>query len=308
MTTKPNLNRVWAEGAPPAYVEDPDVTSPGKFDAGWTSEIPPFENFNFLQQLFTQGLAHANEYGIMQWDIATPYPDGAWARSTVDDAVYQLIVGGNPSNEPSASPADWIPLSELFIPTSASVSVSGTATFTNSTNNIALTDIGLIAGLEVGDVISVTGTASNNTEFTVEVITDDDNVIVNQAHAGGTTTKSLVNETVACTVTLLAKWYDAPIGLGQGSVTVTASRPIGVTQTNLTNRSIEITVEAVNISAAGGCVLSLTKDGVVQSTGFPGASLASGNANISINRIIEKDSAYAFNLTSMTYVSFKELR
>lgn len=107
MTTKPDLNRVWAEGAAPANIEDPDVTSPGKFDAGWTAEIPPFENFNFLQQLFTQGLAHANEYGIMQWDTATPYPDGAWTRSTVDDAVYSLIVGGNPANEPSANPADW---------------------------------------------------------------------------------------------------------------------------------------------------------------------------------------------------------
>ena len=124
--------------------------------------------------------------------------------------------------------------------------VTGTATFTNSTNNIALTGVGLLTGLEVGDVIQATGTASNNTEFTVEVITGDDNVIVNQAHAGGTTTKSLVNETVSCTITLLSKWYNASIGLGQGWATVAAQRSIGVTETNATGRSIEaaITVEA----------------------------------------------------------------
>ena len=76
MTTKPDLTRVWASGAPGGNIEDPDVTVPGKFAAGWDAEIPPFENFNFLQQLFTQGLAHANEFGIMQWDTDTEYPLG----------------------------------------------------------------------------------------------------------------------------------------------------------------------------------------------------------------------------------------
>ena len=122
MTTKPDLTRIWAEGAPAANIEDPDVTSPGKFNAGWLAEIPPFENFNYLQQLFTQALAHANEYGIMQWDAATPYPDGAWARSTVDDEVYVLKVGGDPSNEPSVSPADWETIKDSF-----NIPVFGTA-------------------------------------------------------------------------------------------------------------------------------------------------------------------------------------
>jgi hypothetical protein len=115
--------------------------------------------------------------------------------------------------------------------------VTGTATFTNSTNNIALTGIGSI-GLEIGDVVQVTGTASNNKLFTVEVITDSENVIVNQAHAGGTTTKSLVDETVSATVTLVAKWYNAPIGLGQGWVDVTAARTTGVVYTNGTSRAV----------------------------------------------------------------------
>ena len=137
--------------------------------------------------------------------------------------------------------------------------ISGTATFTNSTNNIALTGIGLITGLEVGDVISVSGTASNDTEYTVEVITDDDNVIVNQAHAGGTTTKSLTDETVACTVTLLSRWYNAPIGLGQGAVNVTASRADGVTYTNLINRPLFVSISIT--SAAGGSSGSLKVDG-----------------------------------------------
>jgi hypothetical protein len=117
--------------------------------------------------------------------------------------------------------------------------ITGTATFTNLTNNIALTGIGSI-GLEIGDVVQVTGTASNNKLFTVEVITNSGNVIVNQAHAGGTTTKSLVDETVSATVTLVTKWFNAPIGLGQGWCTPDSTRALGVTYTNGTKRTIKV--------------------------------------------------------------------
>jgi hypothetical protein len=118
MTTKPDLTRVWASGAPGGNIEDPDVTVPGKFAAGWDAEIPPFENFNFLQQLFTQGLAHANEFGIMQWDTDTEYPLGGWARSTVDDEVYVSLTASNQGNEPSASAAEWRLLKDTFVTSS----------------------------------------------------------------------------------------------------------------------------------------------------------------------------------------------
>lgn len=113
MTTKPNLTRVWASGAPGGNIEDPDVTVSGKFAAGWEAEIPPFQNFNFLQQLFTQGLAHANEFGIMQWDTNTQYPQHGWARSTVDGDVY-VALSATQGNEPSVSPAQWKSLTDVI--------------------------------------------------------------------------------------------------------------------------------------------------------------------------------------------------
>ena len=119
--------------------------------------------------------------------------------------------------------------------------ITGTATFTNSDNNIALTGIGSI-GLEIGDVVQVTGTANNDKLFTVEVITDDDNVVVNQAHAGGTTSKSLVNETVSATVTLVAKWYNAADSLGRGWVDVTIDRSQNVAYSTLINRGFIVIV------------------------------------------------------------------
>jgi hypothetical protein len=140
--------------------------------------------------------------------------------------------------------------------------VTGTATFTNSTNNIALTGIGSI-GLDVGDVVQVTGTASNNKLFTVEVITNSGNVIVNQAHAGGSTTKSLVDETVSATVTLVAKWFNAPIGLGQGWVDVQSDRTLNTTFTNNTGRSILVAVTGEDNSQGS---LDFEIDGMVIAT------------------------------------------
>lgn len=115
MTAKPSdLTRVWANGAASGDVVDPDVADPGKFDLGWGAEKPPYQYFNFIQKLLTQGLAHSNEYGIMQWDSTTDYPVGGWARSTVDDEVYVSLVNPNTNNEPSASPTEWTKLKDFF--------------------------------------------------------------------------------------------------------------------------------------------------------------------------------------------------
>ena len=119
---------------------------------------------------------------------------------------------------------------------------TGTATFTATTNNINLTGIGV--GAEIGDVIQISGAidAKNNSEFTIEAITDANNIIVNQAHANKGTTKNVAARSgdTGVTVKLLAKWYNAPLGLGQDWVDVTTSRAAGTTYPNYTNRSIVV--------------------------------------------------------------------
>lgn len=126
-------------------------------------------------------------------------------------------------------------LTNEVVKRSGPVIAQGVATFTNSNNNINLTGLGIYP--EVGDVLLISGSVSNDGAFTAEFITDNDNVIVNAAHAGGTTSKSLVDETAAVTVTLLCKWFHAAPGLGQGLVPVT--RLNNTPYQNLTNRSIE---------------------------------------------------------------------
>ena len=227
-----------------------------------------------------------------------------------EDTILQLVSdfggrlwqrSGNPSNTGgNGSYSDWqeIPsLATTYTKTEVDdlvatrtespdeTAITGTATFTNLTNNIALTGIGSI-GLEIGDVVQVTGTASNNKLFTVEVITDSGNVIVNQAHAGGTTTKSLVDETVSATVTLIAKWFNAPIGLGQGWVA--PSRSPGVTYTNNTLRAM-----SVNVQASTSNRWPFTIDGLIIGL----------NSNTTVrtqwNPIIPPESTYSFAVAAL---------
>lgn len=102
---KPDLTRVWANGAPSGNVVDPDDTTPGKFSAGWQAEVPPFEHFNFIQKLQTQGLAHINEQGIPVWDTETVYPINALVKGS-DGTVYKSL-SEQSGNDPVSSPTFW---------------------------------------------------------------------------------------------------------------------------------------------------------------------------------------------------------
>lgn len=199
--------------------------------------------------------------GVFEYDPDRTYGSGEWAFTT--EAVYQSLTPSNQGNDPDTDGGtNWGALATAADLAKkqdkpSETSVSGSATFTNATNNIGLTGVGTI-GLEIGDVIEVTGSANNDKLFTVEVITDDDNVIVNQAHAGGTTTKALIDETVSVTVTLKCKWFLAPLGLGQGWVDVTSARAYDTPYQNPTNRTIKSMCEM----AGGNFQYVMTVDGV----------------------------------------------
>ena len=125
---------------------------------------------------------------------------------------------------------------------------TGTATFTATTNNINLTGIGI--GVEIGDVIQISGAidVKNNSEFTVEVITDANNIIVNQAHANKGTTKNVATRAsdTGVTVVLLAKHYNATSELGRDWVDVKDIRAFGTTYTPNQNRDMQFKISFAN--------------------------------------------------------------
>ena len=143
--------------------------------------------------------------------------------------------------------------------------------------------------------MQVTGTANNDKLFTVEVITDSGNVIVNQAHAGGTTSKSLVDETVSATVKLVAKWFNAPIGLGQGWVA--PSRSSGVTYTNNTLRAMSVNVEATTSDRQ-----PFTIDGLIIGLN------TRTDTRTQWNPIIPPESTYSFAVATTNLIEWTELR
>lgn len=119
---------------------------------------------------------------------------------------------------------------------------TGIATFTSTTNNINLTGIGI--GVEIGDVIQISGAidSKNNSEFTVEVITDANNIIVNQAHANKGTSKNVATRAsnTGVIVKLLAKWYSADESLGRDWINLEGNRSIDTTYPNNTKRPINL--------------------------------------------------------------------
>ena len=144
------------------------------------------------------------------------------------------------------------------------ISVTGSATFNGTTQNINLTNIGNIT-LEIGDVIEVTGTTSNNKLFTVEGITDNNNIVVNYEHRGTSTPipdKRLTNEAVSdCTIKLYNRAKNAPLGQGQGWCSVVARRSAEVTYTNNTGKPIFVKISVSASSYASYYYAHLTING-----------------------------------------------
>jgi hypothetical protein len=311
---------------------------------GWgivgVNENPTKQDFNGLAFTLGQLLAYLHQRGVPEWNSAQEYYQGSVVTTLA--GVYRLLNGGDGSVNPDTDAgANWelaptrtevdllapidapvftgvpeadtaalgtstkqIATTEFVSQALAGIPLTGTATFTNSTNNIALTGIGSI-GLEIGDVVQVTDTASNNKLFTVEVITDDDNVVVNQAHAGGTTIKSLVNETVSATVTLVSKWFSAAYTLGQGTVDQDSVRSAGVTYTNNTGRVLTV---YTTLRDAGAGFIEYLIDGDVVGGNNVASSMAD-DTDFTNTLIVPMDATYKIIvLDNQSKVEWWEIR
>lgn len=106
--TKPDLSRVWANGAVAADIEDPDVTTPGKVDAGWQIEIPTYQHFNFLQNWFSQGLAYFNENSHAEWDALSTYPIGSVIRGANPRTTFRALIQNTNVQPETDVGGNWI--------------------------------------------------------------------------------------------------------------------------------------------------------------------------------------------------------
>lgn len=163
----------------------------------------------------------------------------------------------DPSADADIATRGWIKKTSDNV---AQPSMTGTATFTKSSNKIAMTGIKANLGLEIGDVIQVSGSAKagNNKIFTCESVNTDD-VVVNYEHRNGAGVLSLTDESGKTGVTIkrVAKWYNAPLGLGQAWVDVNSLVVVNSSRTNSTNRPIGLSIVHNN---NGGTQTNITID------------------------------------------------
>lgn len=123
--------------------------------------------------------------------------------------------------------------------------ITGNYTAVGTVDN-KITMIGIVSALalEVGDVIQISGSTDGHNDklYTVERIDNDNSIIVNYEHAGnrGNGSLRLIDQTTNVTIKLIAKWFNAPIGMGQAWVDVTSRRVNGTTYTNTAGRPIQL--------------------------------------------------------------------
>ena len=202
---------------------DTDPSGKVSLEKGWTElyQLRPEEGglfilrrvFNQMMKLVSTDTVTWKTQSFPNWiddkgdGLPYAYPENAIVRAT-DGENYVSLEDNNEDN-PIGS-AKWINLSEYG--KDKEISLTGSATFDGLTQNINLTNIGNIT-LAIGDVIEVSGTTSNNKLFTVEGITNNNNIVVNYEHRGTSTPNPkgrLINETASnCTIKLYKRAKDA---------------------------------------------------------------------------------------------------
>lgn len=180
-------------------------------------------------------------------------------------------------------------------------SMTGSATLNGTTDNtVQLTGIVTTLGLEVGDVIRIQYSGYDKLH-SVESITNNDLIVVNYEHAGnrGNGSLKLADQTATVTIKRIAKWYNAPIGLGQAWVGVIGSRLVNTNYTSPTNRSISI-----SISEIGDGSMGLSVGGVIVHASSP-----TTNADVQIYSQIIPNAVYkVINSGGSNVNAWSELR
>lgn len=250
----------------------PDASQPdGKMSSvdGWTPDYqlpktdPNYkpvgrQEMNGVFKEVTEALGQVQVQGSATWSAGgAPYPINA---QVYHNGKQWLALRAN-----SVAPAegeDWTELvGKKYIDANLpdvegylQPSMTGSATLNGTTNNtVQLTGIVTTLGLEVGDVIRIQYSGYDKLH-TVESITNNNLIVVNYEHAGnrGDGSLKLADETAAVTITRIAKWYNAPVGMGQAWVEVT--RAIATTNTNLLNRTMSIIIQQNSRSNTGSLV------------------------------------------------------
>lgn len=260
--------------------------------------------FNGILNDVTTALGEVQQFGFAKWQAGT-WPQGA--RCVEGGIIYRALT--TTSNQPPH--ADWVEDAPNIAPL-LQPSMTGSITTNGSTDNtLALTAIVSTLGLEVGDVVSVNYSGYNKLH-TVESITNNGNIIVNYEHAGnrGNGSLKLANTTVSATITRIAKWYNAPVGLGQGWVQLLPARSPNTAYINTTARTLCLSAVGKCLTSDQYAQLSLVVGGDT-TVGFSATPTPTGSWSPStgVHSLIPPNVTYSVNVDAYTTLThYAELR
>lgn len=201
-----------------------------------------------------------------------------------------------------AQVANKLYVDNKVIAAGAQPTMTGHAVMNGDTNNnITMNDIVSTLGLEVGDVVRIQYSGYDKLH-SIESITGTYAITVNYEHAGNRCNGSLRLPTISTniTVTRVAKWYNAPLGLGKAWVTVGALRNNEINYTNSTGRAIIAYIAFAQPGGSAGVPNAIQIDGV--SVGFSAGAATTPNT-ISV----PPGSVYRVN-TGRSVTTWTELR
>lgn len=120
MTDQTNLDLIWASSG--------GVTDPGdtKYATGWVSEIPSYQNFNFVLQAMSSNILSFAEKGTYNWEAGINYEVGA---SVTESGEKFYCVTSNIGNAPSTDTTSsyWIKTPFYGVPSGAPKKEQGLA-------------------------------------------------------------------------------------------------------------------------------------------------------------------------------------
>lgn len=108
MTTRPTLDKVWASNATAGDIQDPDKYNNGKVKRGWEAEIPPYQEFNWIQNKQDLAKLALAERGIFSWGTDVTYERGALTFAS-NNSIYVAIhhSGTNKGKNPLTETRYW---------------------------------------------------------------------------------------------------------------------------------------------------------------------------------------------------------
>lgn len=113
LVNKPDYSVIWSEGGART------APSNAKISTGWTSEIPPFQWENFIQNRQDQAIKYLFQRGISEWSASEDYIGGGLSLTMGSDGnVYKSVQTNGPTATvvnpvTNTSLSHWTPITKL---------------------------------------------------------------------------------------------------------------------------------------------------------------------------------------------------